>query len=122
MITGDVSCCLPVCEELQLKCRENHKLHIFIQSSYCFLQENVSCLNTTLVFLMFANRKNALPRYLQALRDEKEDMMEVSGSANLLRNFRSGEHLHLELLRYVDYLFFYGSWRCNMVDLLLCNE
>ncbi|XP_061163196.1 short transient receptor potential channel 4-associated protein-like isoform X2 [Saccostrea echinata] len=51
-------------------------------------QENVSCLNTTLVFLMFANRKNALPRYLQALRDEKEDVMEVSGAANLLRNFR----------------------------------
>ncbi|XP_056008894.1 short transient receptor potential channel 4-associated protein-like [Ostrea edulis] len=51
-------------------------------------QENVSCLNTTLVFLMFANRKHALPRYLQALRDEKEDVMEVSGSANLLRNFR----------------------------------
>lgn len=94
MITGDVSCCLPVCGELQLKCRENHKLHIFIQSSYCFLQENVSCLNTTLVFLMFANRKNALPRYLQALRDEKEDMMEVSGSANLLRNFRSEELLN----------------------------
>lgn len=44
---------------------------------------------------MFANRKNALPRYLQALRDEKEDMMEVSGSANLLRNFRSGERLNL---------------------------
>lgn len=43
---------------------------------------------------MFANRKNALPRYLQALRDEKEDMMEVSGSANLLRNFRSGESLN----------------------------
>lgn len=122
MITGDVSCCVPVCGDLQLKCRENHKLHIFIQSYYCFLQENVSCLNTTLVFLMFANRKNALPRYLQALRDEKEDMMEVSGSANLLRNFRSGECLHLELPRYVDYLFFYGSWRCNMVDLLLCNE
>lgn len=80
--------------ELQLECRENHKLHIFIQSSYCFLQENVSCLNTTLVFLMFANRKNALPRYLQALRDEKEDMMEVSGSANLLRNFRSEELLN----------------------------
>ena len=61
----------------------------------CFLvQENVSCLNTTLVFLMFANRKNALPRYLQALRDEKEDMMEVSGSANLLGNFRSVDKLH----------------------------
>lgn len=51
-------------------------------------QENVSCLNTTLVFLMFANRKNQLPRYLQALRDEKEDMMDVSGCTNLLRNFR----------------------------------
>lgn len=51
-------------------------------------QENVSCLNTTLVFLMFANRKGQLPKYLQALRDEKEDMMDVSGSANLLRNFR----------------------------------
>lgn len=51
-------------------------------------QENVSCLNTTLVFLMFANRKKQLPRYLQALRDEKEDMMDVSGCSNLLRNFR----------------------------------
>lgn len=51
-------------------------------------QENVSCLNTTLVFLMFANRKNQLPRYLQALRDEKEDVMDVSGCSNLLRNFR----------------------------------
>ncbi|XP_069114427.1 short transient receptor potential channel 4-associated protein-like [Argopecten irradians] len=51
-------------------------------------QENVSCLNTTLVFLMFANRKGQLPKYLQALRDEKEDLMDVSGSANLLRNFR----------------------------------
>ncbi|KAK3086456.1 hypothetical protein FSP39_018709 [Pinctada imbricata] len=51
-------------------------------------QENVSCLNTTLVFLMFANRKDALPRYLQALHDEKEDVLEVGGSSNLLRNFR----------------------------------
>ncbi|ELU14681.1 hypothetical protein CAPTEDRAFT_176924 [Capitella teleta] len=30
-------------------------------------QENVSCLNTTLVFLMFANQKQQLPRYLQGL-------------------------------------------------------
>jgi len=34
----------------------------------CVLQENVSCLNTTLVFLMFANKKNQLGKYLQALK------------------------------------------------------
>ena len=53
----------------------------------CF-QENVSCLNTTLVFLMFANKKNQLPRYLQALRDEKENMADVTGSGSILQNFR----------------------------------
>lgn len=51
-------------------------------------QENVSCLNTTLVFLMFANRKNQLPRYLLALRDEKENMADVTGSGSILQNFR----------------------------------
>ncbi|KAK7115154.1 short transient receptor potential channel 4-associated protein-like isoform X2 [Littorina saxatilis] len=51
-------------------------------------QENVSCLNTTLVFLMFANKKNQLPRYLQALRDEKENMADVTGSGSILQNFR----------------------------------
>ncbi|KAL5022171.1 hypothetical protein ScPMuIL_001326 [Solemya velum] len=50
-------------------------------------QENVSCLNTTLVILMFANRKHQLPNYLQALRDEKEGMLEVNGST-IMRNFR----------------------------------
>ncbi|KAK6185324.1 hypothetical protein SNE40_007584 [Patella caerulea] len=51
-------------------------------------QENVSCLNTTLVFLMFANRKTELPSYLQALRDEREDMLDVNGSSSVMRNFR----------------------------------
>ncbi|KAL8560898.1 hypothetical protein ACOMHN_059082 [Nucella lapillus] len=51
-------------------------------------QENVSCLNTTLVFLMFANKKDQLPRYLQALRDEKENMADVTGSGSILQNFR----------------------------------
>ncbi|XP_052230247.1 short transient receptor potential channel 4-associated protein-like [Dreissena polymorpha] len=51
-------------------------------------QENVSCLNTTLVFLMFANRKNQLGRYLQALKDEKEGMLEVNGSVQFMTNFR----------------------------------
>ncbi|XP_070576007.1 short transient receptor potential channel 4-associated protein-like [Ptychodera flava] len=35
-------------------------------------QENVSCLNTTLVLLMFARQKGELAEYLQALRDEEQ--------------------------------------------------
>ncbi|XP_077982757.1 short transient receptor potential channel 4-associated protein-like [Glandiceps talaboti] len=35
-------------------------------------QENVSCLNTTLVFLMFAKQKGVLADYLQALRSEEQ--------------------------------------------------
>ncbi|RUS72825.1 hypothetical protein EGW08_019418 [Elysia chlorotica] len=52
-------------------------------------QENVSCLNTTLVFLMFANKRKQLPRYLQALRDERDDALgTVNGSSSILQNFR----------------------------------
>ncbi|XP_046354542.1 short transient receptor potential channel 4-associated protein-like isoform X1 [Haliotis rubra] len=51
-------------------------------------QENVSCLNTTLVFLMFANQKNKLPQYLRALRDEKDDLLDVHGSSSVMQNFR----------------------------------
>ncbi|XP_005093556.1 short transient receptor potential channel 4-associated protein isoform X1 [Aplysia californica] len=52
-------------------------------------QENVSCLNTTLVFLMFANKRSQLPRYLQALKDEQDDALEnVNGSSSVLQNFR----------------------------------
>lgn len=53
-----------------------------------FFQENVSCLNTTLVFLMFANRKNQLQKYLQALKDDKEGLLDVNGSASFMTNFR----------------------------------
>ena len=60
----------------------------FISTELTCFQENVSCLNTTLVFLMFANKKNQLPRYLQALRDEKENMADVTGSGSILQNFR----------------------------------
>jgi len=58
-------------------------------------QENVSCLNTTLVFLMFANQKSFLPKYLTAMQAlsltrrnalTNEEMVE-SGS-QLLKNFR----------------------------------
>ena len=54
-------------------------------------QENVSCLNTTLVFLMFANKRKELPQYLQALRDERDEALgTVNGSSNILQNFRLG--------------------------------
>ena len=46
-------------------------------------QENVSCLNTTLVFLMFANQKAELPKYLLALSKARGDV-----GLGLLRNFR----------------------------------
>ncbi|XP_064640748.1 short transient receptor potential channel 4-associated protein-like isoform X2 [Lineus longissimus] len=52
-------------------------------------QENVSCLNTTLVFLMFANQKCELPGYLKGLRDEKfVTVHEKKGSLVLMKNFR----------------------------------
>ena len=52
-------------------------------------QENVSCLNTTLVFLMFANKRSQLPRYLQALKDEQDDALEnVNQTSSILQNFR----------------------------------
>ncbi|BFZ19837.1 hypothetical protein BsWGS_22878 [Bradybaena similaris] len=52
-------------------------------------QENVSCLNTTLVFLMFANKRNQLPLYLQALGEKQDEALDnVSGSSSILQNFR----------------------------------
>ena len=42
-------------------------------------QENVSCLNTTLVVLMLANRKKQLPKYLKAIRQKS---IEMSAQAN----------------------------------------
>lgn len=51
-------------------------------------QENVSCLNTTLVFLMFANQKDSLPKYLRALQDEKDDLLDSNMSGSIMGNFR----------------------------------
>lgn len=50
------------------------------------LQENVSCLNTSLVILMLARRKAKLPFYLNALR-EKEYAEKYPGC--LLNNFHN---------------------------------
>lgn len=56
----------------------------------CFIpivvQENVSCLNTSLVILMLARRKAKLPFYLNALR-EKEYAEKYPGC--LLNNFHN---------------------------------
>lgn len=50
-------------------------------------QENVSCLNTTLVFLMFANQKSQMPRYLRALTVDNRVTGECSNNQKLMRNF-----------------------------------
>ncbi|XP_061779859.1 transient receptor potential cation channel, subfamily C, member 4 associated protein a [Nerophis lumbriciformis] len=60
-------------------------------------QENVSCLNTSLVILMLARRKAKLPFYLSALR-EKEHAEKYPGC--LLNNFRN-------LLRF---------WQCHYLN------
>jgi Trpc4-associated protein len=53
-------------------------------------QENVSCLNTTLVFLMFANQKNMMPRYLRALAYETSSSSDqcTNVAAPIMKNFR----------------------------------
>ena len=38
-------------------------------------QENVSCLNTTLIVLMLANRKKILPKYLLAIKAKSIEML-----------------------------------------------
>ena len=52
----------------------------------CPAQENVSCLNTSLVVLMLARRRGKLPFYLKALR-EKEHAEKYPGC--LLNNFHN---------------------------------
>ena len=37
-------------------------------------QENVSCLNTTRVVLLLANKRGLLPKYLKAIRDKSNEM------------------------------------------------
>jgi Trpc4-associated protein len=41
-------------------------------------QENVSCLNTTLIVLMLANRRNILPKYLRAIKSKSVEMLLAS--------------------------------------------
>lgn len=44
-------------------------------------QENVSCLNTTLVLLMLANRRNSLPKYLKSIKSKSIEML-LTGDLN----------------------------------------
>lgn len=57
-----------------------------LSSALIIVQENVSCLNTSLVILMLARRKAKLPFYLNALR-EKEYAEKYPGC--LLNNFHN---------------------------------
>lgn len=44
-------------------------------------QENVSCLNTTLVLLMLANRRNLLPKHLHSIKLKSIEMI-ITGDIN----------------------------------------
>ncbi len=48
-------------------------------------QENVSCLNTTLVLLMLANRRNQLPKYLRSIKSKSIEML-LTGDLNTFAN------------------------------------
>lgn len=41
-------------------------------------QENISCLNTTLVLLMLANRKKKLPQYLKAIQQKSQQIRQIN--------------------------------------------
>ena len=74
---------------LMLSWMYNWELISFHLKMICTCQENVSCLNTTLVFLMFANQKSALPKYLEALSKHKPSASEcTNANANIMKNFR----------------------------------
>lgn len=46
-------------------------------------QENISCLNTTLVVLMLANKKDQLPKYLKAIKAKSIEMVITNELNNL---------------------------------------
>ncbi len=52
------------------------------------LQENVSCLNTSLVFLMFANQKAQLPSFLREMARAPVEGACKTSSSPLMKNFR----------------------------------
>lgn len=72
----------------------------WIQIMSCFLfQENVSCLNTTIIFLMFAERKGNLPIYLHDLRAEEQEQCRPGFLLQNLRElllFWQEHYLHKE--------------------------
>lgn len=70
--------------EVSRRCLDSHSFRTSLPRRA--LQENVSCLNTSLVILMLARRKAKLPFYLNALR-EKEYAEKYPGC--LLNNFHN---------------------------------
>ena len=49
-------------------------------------QENVSCLNTTLIILMLANRRKILPKYLRAIKSKSVEMLLASDLIHVNNN------------------------------------
>jgi Trpc4-associated protein len=46
-------------------------------------QENISCLNTTIIVLMLANQRNQLPNYLRAIKSKSMEMSLANDIFNL---------------------------------------
>ena len=64
-------------------------------------QENVSCLNTALVFLMFALDKGYLPLYLKAFRSEEAALKKPGFILHNLRygNLQGDKFIQLQLVK-----------------------
>ncbi|XP_071484771.1 short transient receptor potential channel 4-associated protein-like [Diadema antillarum] len=120
------------CRLLQFISKRENRLHflyklINIIHVEILTQENVSCLNTTIIFLMFADRIGELARYLCDLRTEEQRQCRPGF---LLQNFREllffwQEHyLHkdkdcsaLEKSSCISF----SKWK-EMVSLLVCTN
>lgn len=70
-------------------------------------QENVSCLNTTLVVLILANRREKLPQYLEALHQKSTQSIQTPSTStssmnqqiDTLTNLKVRLNSHLILIR-----------------------
>jgi Trpc4-associated protein len=66
-------------------------------------QENVSCLNTSLVVLMLANKKDQLPKYLKAIKIKSMENLNVSNELHRLNTLQD------PLNNFKDLLLFWQS-------------
>ncbi|CAF0707115.1 unnamed protein product [Brachionus calyciflorus] len=75
-------------------------------------QENISCLNTTLIVLMIAHRRKSLPKYLKALKSKSIELMLSSDFIHVNRDGNSTQRDSTPGAQSTDYML-------NFKDLLL---